>query len=603
MLGGSIEVVVGSMGLIGIDEKVTKQFQEAATSAIAFADGAKRVFEGYKELREASQLFKKAQEAATAVTVLNTNATAANNTVQTASVGVLGKVRVAFNALTAAMLRNPITAIVVGLTALVAALVVFSDEAEEATDTTAELNKELKDLEISASEEIASIQNLGTIIQNTNVSIEARRRLYQDLQQKIPILKNLTLEEAIATGRLNVAIRDQIALINLQTKAKSNQLILDRTQKSLLDALDLTRLNAQQKAAILAGDLSASGIQNLAPKLQGQGGLVSSLSGEIAKLRKNLNDLTIEIAGAKTLVEEPQKKSDITATTDAQKQLEALEQFIKSVIEKKKEADRQRVYDAMDAVDAEFKVLEDAYNDQLKLIDGFNSQDIKVREAAAVAKKLIDQQYYADAKNLRKKLSEKSSDETKKELEDETQSLIAELDKALSEVSTLSDKYYDSAFSGLNTELTILQELQPTLAASYNNLKVQTDAFYDDQKRRADDYYTKEILRLDKLGIDSSKVKKDQSDVLAKIEKDRQETQTKITEAYIEERANLEEKANEDIKSDNEKVNDALGYQRDVSRNKELEAMMDYFDELEALLSCTASLKFCVPVVVMLPLS
>jgi len=583
VLGGSIEVVVGTMGLIGIDEKVTKQFQEAATSAIAFADGAKRVFEGYKELREASELFRKAQAAGTVVTVANTTATAANNTVQTASVGVLGKVRVAFNALTAAMLRNPITAIVVGLTALVAALVTFSDEAEEATDTTAELNKELRDLEISASEEIASIQNLGTITQNTNVSIEARRRLYQDLQQKIPILKNLTLEEAIATGRLNVAIKDQIALINLQTKAKSNQLVLDRTQKSLLDALDLTRLNAQQKAAILAGDLSASEIQNLAPKLQGQGGLVSSLSGEIAKLRKNLNDLTIEIAGAKTLVEEPQKKSDTTATTDAQKQLEALEQFIKSVIEKKKEADRQRVYDTLDAVDAEFKALEDAYNDQLKLIDGFNSQDLKVREAAAVAKKLIDQQYYADAKDLRKKLSEKSSDETKKELEDETQSLIAELDKVLSEVSTLSDKYYDSAFSGLNTELTILQELQPTLAASYNDLKVQTDAFYDDQKRRADDYYTKEILRLDKLGIDSSKVKKDQSDVLAKIEKDRQETQTKITEAYIEKRANLEEKANEDIKSDNEKVNDALGYQRDISRNKELEAMMDYFDELEAL--------------------
>ncbi|NBW19946.1 MAG: hypothetical protein EBR82_69440 [Caulobacteraceae bacterium] len=54
LLGGAVETTVGLMGLLGVDDKVQKQFQEAATSAIAFADGTKRIFEGYKELREAA---------------------------------------------------------------------------------------------------------------------------------------------------------------------------------------------------------------------------------------------------------------------------------------------------------------------------------------------------------------------------------------------------------------------------------------------------------------------------------------------------------------------------------------------------------------------
>ena len=321
VLGGSIEVVVGSMGLIGIDEKVTKQFQEAATSAIAFADGAKRVFEGYKELREAAELFKRAQVAGTAVTAANTTATAANNVVQTASVGVLGKVRLAFNALTAAMLRNPITAIVVGLTALVAAMVTFGGETEEATDDTAELNKELRDLEFNTQKEALTLQNLGKIVQDTNVDIGARKRLYQDLQKQIPILSGLTLEEAIATGKLNLAIKDQIQLLKLQSKAKATQLMMDRSQKALLDALDLTRLDAAQKLAVLQGNLSASEIQTLAPKMQGQGGLIAQLSNEIKGFNTELSSLTIEIAKAQTQVE-AKPKAETKPILNPKKQLD-----------------------------------------------------------------------------------------------------------------------------------------------------------------------------------------------------------------------------------------------------------------------------------------
>jgi hypothetical protein len=198
VLGGSIEVVVGTMGLIGIDEKVTKQFQEAATSAIAFADGAKRVFEGYKELREASQLFRRAQEASTAATVASTTATTAHNAAQASAVGILGKARAAFNALTAAMVRNPITAVVVGLTALVAALVVFSDENEDAAESTDKL-------------------------------AEAERQLTRDLALRKVVNESLILDAKLRGASEREVLKitlaqveaDQLLLVNAQNKRKA----------------------------------------------------------------------------------------------------------------------------------------------------------------------------------------------------------------------------------------------------------------------------------------------------------------------------------------------------------------------------------------------
>lgn len=194
VLGGSIEVVVGTMGLIGIDEKVTKQFQEAATSAIAFADGAKRVFEGYKELREASELFRKAQQASTAATIASTTATTVHNAAQSSAVTVLGRARVAFNALTAAMVRNPITAVVVGLTALIAALVTFSDEQDDATDSTERL-------------------------------AEAERQLTRDLA-----LRKVVNEGLILDAKLRGASEREILRITL-AQLQADQILLENAQR------------------------------------------------------------------------------------------------------------------------------------------------------------------------------------------------------------------------------------------------------------------------------------------------------------------------------------------------------------------------------------
>lgn len=89
ILGGSVEVAVGALGLIGVPPEVQEEFQKAATSAIAFADGIKRVFDGYKSITEARKLRSTIVAAETTAEAANTTVTAANTAAQVANTGAI----------------------------------------------------------------------------------------------------------------------------------------------------------------------------------------------------------------------------------------------------------------------------------------------------------------------------------------------------------------------------------------------------------------------------------------------------------------------------------------------------------------------------------
>ncbi len=73
IVGGSVELLAGGLALSGaLTEEQAEQFETAAIGAIAFADGAKRVFEGYKELSEGIRAYGGAAKLArTAQAALN----------------------------------------------------------------------------------------------------------------------------------------------------------------------------------------------------------------------------------------------------------------------------------------------------------------------------------------------------------------------------------------------------------------------------------------------------------------------------------------------------------------------------------------------------
>ena len=95
LLGGSVELAVGSISALGlVSEEQAEQFQASALGAIAFADGAKRSFDGVKSLTEGFKAYG----------------------------GIAGAARKAQLALNTAILANPYVAAAVAIGVLVAGL-------------------------------------------------------------------------------------------------------------------------------------------------------------------------------------------------------------------------------------------------------------------------------------------------------------------------------------------------------------------------------------------------------------------------------------------------------------------------------------------------
>lgn len=108
LLGGSIEVAVGTLGLLGVDEGIIEDFEKTALSAIAFADGTKRALDGVKSLNEGLSNYG----------------------------GIAGVARKAQAALNAAVAANPWILAAAAVAALGAALIAYYNaqvDAEEAT--------------------------------------------------------------------------------------------------------------------------------------------------------------------------------------------------------------------------------------------------------------------------------------------------------------------------------------------------------------------------------------------------------------------------------------------------------------------------------------
>lgn len=68
ILGGTAELAVGALATIGVPEESVERVQELTLGTIALADGAKRTFEGFKELREGVQAYGGTQKVVTGIT-------------------------------------------------------------------------------------------------------------------------------------------------------------------------------------------------------------------------------------------------------------------------------------------------------------------------------------------------------------------------------------------------------------------------------------------------------------------------------------------------------------------------------------------------------
>jgi len=309
ILGGAVETTVGLLGMVGVDEKQTKKFQEMATSAIALADGTKRIFEGYKELREAMELFTKAQVAQTA-------AQQASNTAAVTGAGAFDKLRIA-------MIKNPITAIVVGLTALAGAIYLFSQRTSEAEEQQQKFNDALDQSTADIQAEVLAIRQLNAVIQDSSVPLDQRKQAYEELQKLVPSLTTYTFQEALANKQLNDQIENQIKLLNLKARVNVvNKLYEEEYLTFLKELKDAEKLTYEQRQRLRVDPQSLE-IPDIRKIITVQGNLTVSksierINTELIESQNNLkfytnllNGLTTSVNALNTASSNFQKKGSL----------------------------------------------------------------------------------------------------------------------------------------------------------------------------------------------------------------------------------------------------------------------------------------------------
>jgi len=234
LLGGSVELLASSLVLSGAaTEEQAKEFEAAALGAIAFADGTKRTFDGVKSLNEGLKEFG----------------------------GITGVVTKAFNALKAAAVANPFTAVAVAIGVVVSALLIYNETTKESTEDTEEykkavdgLNKSLRETQkiagvnansigalsvafkegkISQEQYVAQLKELGVNLDGVNLSSEKNIKLVNDLatannniasqqakRTKLEGELKLALEKNNEEGeKAVIRLRNEIAELDVQTSS------------------------------------------------------------------------------------------------------------------------------------------------------------------------------------------------------------------------------------------------------------------------------------------------------------------------------------------------------------------------------------------------
>ena len=234
--GKDLEARIGDFGKLG--GAVGASFASATAAIQLFGNESEDSLEAVTKAQAALTLALGAKAAAEGAVVVKQYASIVATNLQAAATAALTQTTRAYFA---TLLANPLTLVLAGLTALAVAMYGFGDSAEEATDQVSDLNKEVKDLAVlqtnaakSTVAEVSQLTKFRDIVNDSNQSLRVRKAAYEELQKLVPTLKNLTLEQAQAEGRLNEFIADQTKLIILRTQAKAlEEVLLKQSQDAL----------------------------------------------------------------------------------------------------------------------------------------------------------------------------------------------------------------------------------------------------------------------------------------------------------------------------------------------------------------------------------
>ena len=225
-------------------------------------------------------------------------------------------------------------------------------------DLTNELNTSIGKTVGEAQAEITTLNNLTSILTNTNSTLNQRNGAYEELNQKYPgLLSNLSKEE-IASGKVNSVIAGRIALfakeVELNGKRKALEgLIAKEAEKSFTSLSKLANqsfldgLTAELQGVLLGFNSGTAGLQVFAQQTQNGAkatqffeGVLKGVQGELSETEgaiKQLTDAEKKRKEEEKKAAEEAAKRAAKAKADQEKKL-AQQKALNAAIERETEA-------------------------------------------------------------------------------------------------------------------------------------------------------------------------------------------------------------------------------------------------------------------------
>ncbi|WP_346236920.1 tape measure protein [Niabella insulamsoli] len=238
-VAGGMEAISKTIGgqISNLQDSIQNMFNEIGQSSEgAFSDAisaASFLVENYKEVGKILAVLITTYGAYKTAVILATLASNGWSLSQALGYRWLLLVEKAQKALNATMLANPYVAAATAITAVVTALVLFSDKTTQAEAAQERLNDAMADANEQVIEQKLKIQDLVREIQNENNTngqrVTALNRLKEITNGR---LNQLTIE-AFKTGEATRAINDYIAALDREAKAKAQQDIKVENYKRL----------------------------------------------------------------------------------------------------------------------------------------------------------------------------------------------------------------------------------------------------------------------------------------------------------------------------------------------------------------------------------
>lgn len=455
-LGGSVEVVFGSLALFGVENEWIKNLEQGAVGAIALADGAKRMTEGIIKFTGATTLAEAAQAAFNAVAAANPYVLLATALIAAAGALFLFKSRAKQAAEEAKKLREEVAKqnydtiknIQLTRTQLKNEKLLREYQARVSTKTSKQLTQEIADNNIKVIQQNTQINNqikaleaLDIQFQREAASIEkqkdARKLSEEQYKEETEALQLRTQEQKAAiefeVEKARIAIEASegyIAAANaeLEARGEAAQAAREQTQAEKEAAAERARIAKEQKDALIADAIA--------------------LEDELFLLRLSAQDR--EETEAQQLFDERVARANGNA--DLIKQAE--EQFLTDLktirdnyaaddIQAKKEQNAAAIQAQQDLYDELFALsLSDQDRAELEAQQLFDERVAAANDNAELIK-MAEQQLVDDLNKIRKDAGDKATEENQKaidiQLEAESALYNAKMQLAYASIEVLKE--------------------------------------------------------------------------------------------------------------------------------------------------------------------